>query len=113
MATCHRTLTVKNAIRDRLGDRGIGLGFESMDGNEISWPARSPDSNPCDFALWDILKEDFYRTAPKNLAQLKKAIEKAIEKITPELCGRMMQNFVKRLQLLQETEGEHFENIIP
>lgn len=112
-ATAHRTNLVKNAIREKFGDRVIGLGFESEDGEEIKWPPRSPDMNPCDFAVWGILKEQVYKEAPKDKKQLIAAIKKASETLTHEMCKDICLNFVTRLDLLHNVEGQHFENVIP
>ena len=38
-AAPHRTVDVKNSIRNVFGDRITGLGFPFEEGDEISWPS--------------------------------------------------------------------------
>ena len=40
----------------------------------IDWPPRSPDLTPCDFSLWDIIKDRVYAQRPRNVDQLKNLI---------------------------------------
>lgn len=46
----------------------------------IKWPADLPDLTPCDFLLWDIVKELVYSSKPQNLHELKINIQAAFDK---------------------------------
>lgn len=111
-ATAHRTRDVKNTVRGYFQDRIIGLGFETEDGREITWPPYSPDLNPCDFFLWGAMKDHIFRQAPKTLNQIKNLIKNYAESLTQETVERVMDNFVERLRLVDQMDGNHFENII-
>lgn len=111
-ATSHRTASVKNSIRSRFNDRVIGLGFTSNEGREIGWPPNSPDLNPCDFALWCMMKDHVYRSQPENLFAFKNSIESFANLLDSSVLERVMSNFQKRLNMIPLVEGAHFENII-
>lgn len=111
-AAPHRTSEVKQAIRSTFDDRIIGHGFGSHVDRAITWPPHSPDLNPCDFALWGMMKDSVYKDQPRNLHQLKTSIEKFIQSFPPELPLKIMNNFLKRLDLIPPVKGAHFENVI-
>ena len=111
-ATPHRTQSVKTFIRSYFDDRIIGLGFETEEGNEITWPPYSPDLNPCDYWLWGSMKDAVYRVGPKNLHDLKTTIENYVKEISADTMNNVITNFKKRLELLKTGEGNHFENIL-
>ncbi|XP_074603958.1 uncharacterized protein LOC141857363 [Brevipalpus obovatus] len=111
-ATPHRTREVKNCIRSRFHDRVIGLGFTSDEGREIVWPPHSPDLNPCDFALWGMMKDHVYHAQPKSLFALKNAIDSYVNLLDGPMLERIMANFQKRLDMIPLVEGAHFENVI-
>ena len=50
------------------------------------WPPQSPDCNPMDYAIWDLLKEDVYRGRAEKFTEqeLKDAIVQSWERITLE-----------------------------
>jgi len=111
-ATPHRTTEVKDCIRSVFDDRIIALGFTSEEGGEIAWPPHSPDLNPCDFALWGMMKDHVYKNQPNNLFELKSAIENFVQTLSPDTLVKIMANFLKRLDLIPLMEGAHFENVI-
>jgi len=111
-ATPHRTLDVKNCIHSVFFDRIIGLGFTSEEGEEIAWPPHSPDLNPCDFALWGMMKDHVYKSQPNSLFELKTAIENFSQNMSHETLEKIMNNFLKRLDLIPLMEGAHFENVL-
>lgn len=52
--------------------------------NENEWPTRSPDLTPCDYFLWDYLKDRVYQTPPETLQILQQRIN--------EECATLRQN---------------------
>lgn len=76
----------------------------------ISWPPRSPDLTPCDFALWGHLKQLVYAKPLKDLKSLQKAIKAACASLPLEFFERSMLSFRERLNLIIENGGEHIEN---
>ena len=57
-----------------------------------TWPARSPDLTPCDYFLWDYVKDKvFVPPQPVSIPDLKNRITVAVETITPDLLSRVWQ----------------------
>lgn len=78
----------------------------------IEWPARSPDLTPLDFFLWGHLKTKVYTNKPTNVDDLKERIRQEVQNITPEIIGRVQNEFIWRLGYCQTTNGEQFEHLI-
>jgi hypothetical protein len=74
-----------------------------------TWPARSPDLNPCDYFLWEYLKDIVYKPMPKTLDDLKVNIEREIRNLKPDGLKSTFLNFRKRLNLIVEAEVGHIE----
>ena len=52
----------------------------------LAWPPRSPDATPCDFFLWDYVKDQVYvPPLPASIPELKVRIRTAIETITADM----------------------------
>ncbi|GBN11659.1 hypothetical protein AVEN_102859-1 [Araneus ventricosus] len=75
-------------------------------------PPRSPDLNPCDFWLWDYLKDVVYGGPIANLAELKNRIMRHIHNITTETLQSVVEHAVLRFQLIGENGGQHIEHFI-
>jgi hypothetical protein len=74
-----------------------------------TWPARSPDLNPCDNFLWGYLKDRVYKPLPKTLDDLKVNIEREIINIKQDVLKSTFLNFRKILNLIIEAKGGHIE----
>ena len=77
-----------------------------------SWPARSPDLNPCDFWLWGYLKDRVCEEHGGSLVYLKTSIQRYVTQITRELLRAAIDHAILRLQHLVEAFGAHIENIL-
>lgn len=110
-ATPHRTREVFEILFKKFGTRVIGLGFEKFHDGGIIWPPYSPDLNPCDFFLFGYLKDTIYKDNPQTLADLEKAIRKAINRIDADMIERVYKSFVRRLEYCANSRGGHFEHI--
>jgi inhibitor of nuclear factor kappa-B kinase subunit alpha len=73
-----------------------------------SWPARSPDLNPCDFYLWGYLKDKVYSNNPHTMDELKKNIHEIIASIEVNELKLVSNNLFKRLEACLSAEGRHF-----
>jgi len=62
---------------------------------EGTWPARSPDLNPCNYFLWGYLKDRVYKPMPKTLDDLKVNIEHEIRNIKQDILKSTFLNFEK------------------
>lgn len=108
----HRTFEVFEVIKKQFGQRVIALDYNKHFTGGLSWPPYSPDLNPCDFYLWGYLKDQVYKSKPKDVPELKKAITEAAKNINQEVLKSVMANLKKRCQYVLVRCGSHFENII-
>jgi len=53
--------------------------------------------NPPDFYLWGYLKDRVYGNNPRTIPDVKAAITAAIRAILREECGRVVENFARRI----------------
>lgn len=90
-APCH---TAANSRR-WFQDRGIKL---------LQWPAQSPDLNPIEH-LWGILKKRVLKHKCSRKNELVKIIKEEWEKITPEICCRLVQSMPNRVKAVIRARG--------
>lgn len=105
-ATCHTADETLNLLATRFPGRIIS------NRAEVNWPPRSCDMTPLDFFLWGYVKGKVYANNPATIQQLKENIRGVIAEIEPELCRKVMENFVKRVDICQRSRGGHLEDIV-
>ncbi len=91
--------------------RVIGLNYSKFKKGGLEWPPYSPDLNPLDFFFWGYLKNKVHKNNPKTLSELKNSITVAIKNIEIQVLQCIIENFCKRLELCQKSDGSHFEHI--
>ena len=94
-----------------IGHRVVDLDFPTRFEGGISWPACSPDLNPCDFFLWGCLKEKVWRSNAKTTPELKTAIKNAFGEISTHTLKAVTSGFSNRLTAVIAKEGGHFEQL--
>ena len=99
----HRKKEVQDWLKGKFGDRFIKFG---------QWPARSADLNPCDFSLWGALKQRVYNPRPANIEQLKQNIRREFREFKKSDLKSIFSNLKKRLVLLEQVNGGHFEHLL-
>ena len=102
-ATTDTAKHVLSWLHETFGENFISFKTENI------WPPYSPDLNPLDLFLWGYLKDKVYTPKPATLQDLKNAIRREIEKITPEMCESVIDNFKKRLDVIIAQKGRHIE----
>ena len=107
----HRTQQVFQALNSVFNGRVIGLDADQHMEGAMTWPQYSPDLNPCDFFLWGYLKEIVWKSNPKTVPELQRAITSAFGTIEKSLCERVMASFKNRLTTIIAKEGGHFEHL--
>ena len=105
-APCHAAISTLGMLRRIFGNRVISRRTDNP------WPARSPDLNPCDFFLWGYVKNQVFSDSPETVAELKDQIRQKLSQVTPEMCQRTLQNFVKRVRACTAVQGRHFEHLM-
>lgn len=81
-------------------------------GADVNWPPRSCDLTPLDFFLWGFLKSQVYANKPQTTAALKANITYAIGQIQPDLCAKVMENWISRMRSTQRSRGGHLNDVI-
>jgi len=79
---------------------------------DVPWPPRSPDLSSCDFFLWGYLKGRVYTHKPRNLNELKDAIQQEVLMIDQQLLARTMDDFKQRIENCIQGDGRHLNDII-
>jgi hypothetical protein len=105
-APCHTAAETINLLRAKFPGRVI-----SRNG-DIRWPARSCDLTPLDFFLWGFLKSKVYSTHPTTIEELKNNIISEINEIRPDLLKKIIENWVSRIRMLKDSNGQHLKDII-
>ena len=80
--------------------------------NPIRVGSSQPGPEPPRFFLWGHLKDRVYKTKPQTIADLKARIREEIEAIEEETCRNVMLNFSRRLEMCQQLQGGHLENMM-
>ena len=105
-APAHYYRPVINYLNSNFSNRWIG-----RPGNLLEWPPRSPDLTPCDFFLWEHVKEMVYRSHPQTLDKLEDSICIAFHGIDERLCRKVCSETVEnRIRLCLQENDDHIEN---
>ncbi len=70
----------------------------------LEWPIQSPDLNPIQ-NLWRELKVRVAKRQPQNLNDLKRICKEEWDKIPPEMCANLVDNYKKRLTSVIANKG--------
>ena len=66
----------------------------------MRWPPRPPDLTPCDFFLWEFVKDNvFVPPVPANLQELRDRITAAMSIIDRDKLTRVWNELVYRLDV--------------
>ena len=77
----------------------------------VDWPPRSCDITPLDFFLWGYVKSLVYANKPTTLEELRANIELEIAAVSAEMCGRVIENWVRRIDRCQRARGGHMNEV--
>jgi hypothetical protein len=95
-------------LRDFFGQRVITRSPHFDE--DAQWPARSCDLSMCDVWLWNYVKVKVRQRNPLTMLQLENVIEHVFQfEISQEMCNRVFECFVSRLEKCVATGGEHIE----
>lgn len=106
-APIHNALVVRNWLNENFPRRWIGRNSPL-----INCPPRSPDLTPLDYFLWGFLKNEVYKTQPRNSLELKNQIRQACAEITPATLRKVMANNRKRIEACIRADGGLIEHNI-
>ena len=104
-APCHRTNVVRNKLGEVFRNRIIGLR------HAVEWSPCSPDLTPCDFFLWDYLKNKIYETPLNDLRNLRDRIGRHVAELGdyPERIRNSMRGMRKSCQKFLEHDGGYWK----
>lgn len=110
----HRVASVFEVLSENFSERVIALGYPGYSDSGINWPPYSCDLNPCDFFLWGYMKDSIFKNFARipTLDELKVRITELVASIQLDTCQKVCDNFIKRLELVQQTEGCHIEHLL-
>ena len=93
-APCHRTINVKNFLKDTFGNRVIGVGHLTA----------------CDFFLWGYLKGLIYKTPPTDLDDLRNRIIRSVNNLkeNPQIVRNAMRKTRTLIQKYIAANGGHW-----
>ncbi|GFY47670.1 putative DD41D transposase [Trichonephila inaurata madagascariensis] len=104
-ATSHTAHVTIDLLKNKFDERVI-----SRNG-PVNRPPRSCDLTPLDFFLWGCVKSLVYANKPTTLEELKANIEREIAAVSAEMCGRVMENWVYRINRCKRARGGHMSKV--
>nr|CAI5818536.1 unnamed protein product [Callosobruchus analis] len=108
-APAHFTRAVRNHLHEHYPGKWIGRGADAP----IQSPPRSPDLTPCDFFLWGAIADKVYKERIDTEQQLWNRIVTAVRQLqNVDSLRRMQFNFLRRINLCREVNGDHFEQLM-
>lgn len=105
-ATCHTTRPNMALLRTKFEGRIISR-F-----GDVNWPSRSCDLTPLDFFLWGYAKDRVYEDDPQDLEQLKANIRRVIAEIVPQMCKKVIENYLFRIDVCEKALGGHLNDVL-
>ena len=103
--TNHTARVTMDLLKGKFGERVI-----SRNG-PVEWLPRSYDLTPLDFFLWGHIKLLVYANKPETLDDLKDNIQREIANVPVEMCARVVENWVQRIDRCKWARGGHMVDI--
>ena len=73
---------------------------------------RSYDLTLLDYFLWGYVKSLVYADKPRTVARFKDNTVRIIHEIEPQLCEKIIENWVTRIRAIQRNRGGHLNDIV-
>ena len=104
-ATSHIARLTIDLLKGEFGERVISRN------DPVEWPSRSCHLTPLDFFLWGHIKSLVYANKPGTLDDLKDNIQREIVNVPVEICARVVENCVQRIDRCKRARGGHMIDI--
>ena len=101
----HTTRVTIDLLKGKFSERVISRNGQG------EWPPRSCDLTPLDFFLWGHIKSLVYSNKPTTLDDLKDNIEREIANVPVEMCARVVENWVQRIDRCKRARGGYMTDI--
>ena len=69
------------------------------------WPPNSPDLNPVDYKIWNVMQENVYRYRMHDVNELRRRILEAWDEM-----DESVKQWRTRLRACVDAQGVHFEH---
>ena len=69
------------------------------------WPPNSPDLNPVDYKIWDLLKERIYKTKVRDVEGLRERILEACDELEQSVIDTSVNQWRERLSARVAAQG--------
>ena len=79
---------------------------------DINWPPRSCDLTSFDFSMWGNGIKRVYVDKPSTLKHLKTNILQVMAKIPPNMCQKMVENYLKRYNACNALLGGQLNGVV-
>jgi len=76
------------------------------------WQANSPDLNPVDYRVWDMLQQRVYVVRIRNTDELRKRLVAIWAEFQQSMVDCAVDQWRKRLEACICAEGGHFEHLL-
>ncbi|KAJ4443995.1 hypothetical protein ANN_05784 [Periplaneta americana] len=100
------TATYSPVTKSTFLQRWIGCGSSILP-VPLDWPPRSPDFTSCDNALWGFIKGIVAQERYDIIDELKNAVRRVFDQITPTMLSRMSHRTWNVLFLCEENDEGH------
>ena len=104
-ATSHTARVTIDLLKGKFGER-----VTSRNG-PVEWPPLSCDLTPLDFFLWGHIKSLVYANKPATVDDLKDNNEREIANVPVEMCARVVENWVQRIDRCKRAPNGHITDI--
>jgi len=74
------------------------------------WPPNSPDLNPVDYSIWQVVQDRVYQETIENVDQLKQRIVKVWDDMDQTVIDSAVSQWRKRLHMCVRCDGDYFEH---
>ena len=104
-ATSYTAYVTIDLLKGKFGERVI-----SRNG-PVKWPPHSCDLTPLDFFWWGHIKSLVYANQLAPLDDIKDNIQREIANVPVEMCARLVENWVQRIDRYKRARGDHMTDI--
>ena len=104
-ATSHTARVTIDLLKGKFGELVISRNVP------VGWLPRSCELTPLDFFLWSHIKSLVYANKPATLDDPKNSIQREIANVPVEMCARVVDNWVQRIDRCKKARGGHMTDI--
>jgi len=102
-----------NASSHRAKDTIKLLQQETLDftGPDL-WPPNSPDLNPVDYKVWDVMQQRVYECHMNSVNELKQRLVEVWNSVQQNVIDAALNEWRKRLRACVRADGQHFGHLL-